>query len=91
MTENKPCVPCMIGVPVAIAEHLCKLTDNKDCNQLRADLESKKITLDEYFDKVGGILKDKKVDEGFMSTFNNARKVYESVKERIPGQQKPTG
>ena len=86
MTDEKPCVPCMIGVPVAIADHICKLTDNKECAQLQTDLIEKKITVDEYFNKVGEILKEKKVDEGFISTFNNARNVYESVKQKISQQ-----
>ena len=73
-------------MPVAIAEHICKLTADNECNKIREDLEAKRITVDEYFDKIGGILKERKVDEGFMSTFNNARKVYESVKEKALGQ-----
>jgi hypothetical protein len=89
MGEEKPCVPCMIGVPVAVADHICKLTDNKECAQLQTDLIERKITVDQYFEKVGEILKEKNVDEGFISTFNNARKVYESVKQKTTEQQPP--
>ncbi len=63
MTDEKlSCVPCAIGVPVAIADHICKLTDNKECAQLQADLMDKKISVDQYFEKVGEILKEKNVD-----------------------------
>lgn len=79
----------MIGVPVEIAKEICKITQDTRCQDLAKDLIDKKITVDDYFNKVEQILDEKKVDEGFKKTLSNARSFYENAKAKSESQQPP--
>lgn len=81
------CIPCMIGVPIEIAKEICRITQDNRCQDLTKDLIDKKITVDDYFNKVEQILDEKKVDEGFKKTLSNARSFYENAKAKSESQQ----
>ena len=74
--KKKECSSCLLNLATDVVKNLCKLENNESltakCDKIIDKLSNKKISLDEYLDKIEKLFKD---DEDFVFTINSLRTV----------------